>query len=180
MDAEPGPELVVRPVEGHERQVVVRHPEPRADPSLRVLDLDLPGPDDAFPHVATSLPGRRLDALSLGRASRPMRGTTTRRPRGGAGVVDAGARAVMSRAGRGASGAGTDPGCEKPPRPEGRSGLSSRTVWAPVQAVKPRRTVLSLFLQPLGPDRHRLEDRRVGIDADAGAGGDRHRPVGSE
>src|SRR4029453_7335507 len=69
---------------------------------------------------------------------------------------------------------------EKPPRPEGPSGLSSRTVWTPYRTVNPARAVLSLFLQPLDAPGGGLEPPRVGVDTDPRSLGDRQRPVGRE
>ena len=81
-----------------------------------------------------------------------------------------------SREGPGTNG----PRCEKPPRPEGHSGLSHGTVRTPLETVNPARRVLSLFLQPLRPTGGGLESLGVGFDADPGSVGDRQGAVGRQ
>src|SRR5581483_1399821 len=61
-------------------------------------------------------------------------------------------RALASLPGRGRVKDGLGEGgrrCEKPPEPEGPSGLSSRTLGIALEPVKPRTPVLSLFLDAL-------------------------------
>ena len=131
-----------------------------------------------FLMLATSLPGRRPDAMSLGpRVSRRARRSAERPRRGRATNVDRQGRSP--RAERPGLEDRTDPGCEKPPRPEGRSGLSSRT-GRPFEPSSGGERFCHSFSSR--SDRTVTDSRiePVGVDADARAGGDGHRAVGRE
>src|SRR4029078_3261649 len=62
-------QLLVAAVERHEREVVVVDAEPRSDAALRVLDLDLAGPDDALPHRPPTSSWSRRQVPSVGRST---------------------------------------------------------------------------------------------------------------
>ena len=155
-----------------ERGVVVRQTDPQSNPARRIQDLELLGSDDPFLHRWL----RRRGTVGVCLSSPAGRPTQARQR-----------QCALERHGRrfDAAGGGRDgPESEKPPEPEGSSGLSTAEhTGRPVPSVKGARRFCHSFPTGARTSRrvtHAWSRSGSGVTPIPGSAGTRHRAVGRE